>query len=81
MKNIMMSNYDESNTHGYAAAASDARDIRACGCEWDMHRLVFYRSEKIYIKCAVPLIALLSSLGVVKGDDIVEVHSDECGAW
>ena len=76
-----MSSCDEYSTHGYAAAASDARDIRACGCEWDMHRLVFYRSEKMYVRCAVPLIALLSSLGVVRGDDVVEVHCDECGAW
>lgn len=62
-----------------AASASDARDIRACGCEWG-NRHVMYRGVWMS-SCELQLIVLLGALGVVDGDLVVGSLSDECGAW
>lgn len=71
---------------GHAASASDARDMRACGCEWGDHEVeyIYSHDRKAWIRgCSVPLVNLLKGLGVVRCEICIEsdeiVH--ECGAW
>lgn len=76
---------DEDGTLYLAAAASDARDIKPCGCEWNIVRRVLYKGQWC-VGCSMHLIELLEMLGVIRGEGSVEAtvmsaQKDECGAW
>lgn len=68
------------NAHSYAAASSDARDLKACGCEYGSGA-VFYMDMWIEAHY-IPLFKMLRDLGVIKGGGATNDSARyDCGAW